>query len=66
VHPAVVQHPSKEVLSGILGRQPLGGGGELIEDVGDRLDAETRAVGDGEVAILENERVGDVTRVIAV
>src|SRR5207342_480596 len=56
---------AKDLLDGRLERQPLGGGGELVEDVGDRLDAEARAVGDGEVPILENERVGDVTHVIA-
>src|SRR5262245_15349781 len=48
----------------LVRRQPLPRGSELIEDVVNRLDAETGAVGDGEVPILEDERVGDVPRVI--
>ena len=48
-----------------LQRKPLRAGGDAGEDVRDGVDADARAGGDREVAVGEDERLGDVGAVVA-
>lgn len=56
----------RAVASSAVRPQPLGVGGELFENVGQRVHAEARTRGHGDVAVVQGERLGDVARVVAV